>query len=771
MARVVRHESERDRWEMVFGAPDPRLDGYVLSYCAYDERTGSFVRRRELPSDRVVAIVNLGAPIRVRTAEGWAEHPDGFLAGLDDTYALTETTGAQRGVQIDLSAVGAHLLLRMPMHELTGRVVTLEALFGRAGAAAARGARRRPPAGRRASSCSTRSSWSGWTTRSRRCRASRARSAGCARAAAACAWRRWRPRSAAAAGTWPPASASRSGVSPKLLGRILRFQRAVALAGDRPRLGRDRPALRLLRPGAPDPRLQPVRGQLAGRVRAPPAARRRRRCRRLTRCSETRRASRRGCDALVRARRGRPRRARGGRGRGRARQDAPAAPRRRARRRGGHERAAAPPGSELEHEFAFGAVRQLLEAHARSRAPRRWRRRRSGCPSDVASRGPLLGALRALLAGREPRRGAAAAAVHRRRAVGRRAQPALPGVPRPAAGGAAGRARGRHSPALPGEDRAVLEAIATTATDVLGAGAPERGRRRGARGAAPGRRARAGVRRRPAGASPAATPCSSKSCWPSWPRAEGARTRRAPARSSGSARTRSGPAWRSGSRRPAPTRVCSPRPSASAGASRGGSPRSVPTPGRWPWRSRCSATACELARRRGARGPGARSGGARRAAELGGRRPVDGRPLQPSAIRSSAPRSASRYPVAELRTRPRTRRAVARRARRPPGVLAIHLLAAPAAGRPLGRRDARDGGARGARPGRSRARRRLLAARARRAAAAGAAPRAVARARAAPRPPPASRARPTAARGLGGGGRARGRARAGLDALRAGALA
>ena len=65
MARVVRHESERDRWEMVHGAPDPRLDGYVLNYCAYDERTGSFTRRRELPSERVVIILNLGEPIRV----------------------------------------------------------------------------------------------------------------------------------------------------------------------------------------------------------------------------------------------------------------------------------------------------------------------------------------------------------------------------------------------------------------------------------------------------------------------------------------------------------------------------------------------------------------------------------------------------------------------------------------------------------------------------------------------------------------------------------
>ena len=135
MARVVRHESERDRWEMVYAAPDPRLHGYVLDYCAYDERTGSFTRRRELPSDRVVIIVNLGDPIRVLTPDGaWTLQPDGFFAGMHDTFAVVETVGAQRGVQIDLSPTGAHLLLRVPMHELTGRVVELDRLFGRSGA-------------------------------------------------------------------------------------------------------------------------------------------------------------------------------------------------------------------------------------------------------------------------------------------------------------------------------------------------------------------------------------------------------------------------------------------------------------------------------------------------------------------------------------------------------------------------------------------------------------------------------------------------------------
>jgi AraC-like DNA-binding protein len=122
---------------MVHGAPDPRLRGHVLSYCSYDERTTSFTRRRELPSQRVVMIVNLGEPIRVLAPggpEGWSDQPEGFFAGLHDSYALTETRGSQAGVQVDLTPVGAHLLLGLPMHELSHRVVRLDELFGGAAA-------------------------------------------------------------------------------------------------------------------------------------------------------------------------------------------------------------------------------------------------------------------------------------------------------------------------------------------------------------------------------------------------------------------------------------------------------------------------------------------------------------------------------------------------------------------------------------------------------------------------------------------------------------
>ena len=115
-----------DRWTFIRAAPDPRLRGYVHDYCAYDERTESFTRRRELPGDNVVAIINFGPPIKI---DGEPVR-EGFFSGLHDTYVLSETEGAQQGVQINFSPLGAHLLLRVPMHELAGQLVPLDELFG-----------------------------------------------------------------------------------------------------------------------------------------------------------------------------------------------------------------------------------------------------------------------------------------------------------------------------------------------------------------------------------------------------------------------------------------------------------------------------------------------------------------------------------------------------------------------------------------------------------------------------------------------------------------
>ncbi|WP_433441144.1 hypothetical protein [Nonomuraea sp. CA-141351] len=50
-----------------------------------------------------------------------------FVAGLHDSYVLATHTGASHGIQVDLTPIGAGMLLSVPMQEVTNRVVGLEA--------------------------------------------------------------------------------------------------------------------------------------------------------------------------------------------------------------------------------------------------------------------------------------------------------------------------------------------------------------------------------------------------------------------------------------------------------------------------------------------------------------------------------------------------------------------------------------------------------------------------------------------------------------------
>jgi hypothetical protein len=115
------------------GAASPRLRGIVREYWGYAERTEGPLRRRELPSAGIVFIINLGEPLRIaqpgvepRVVPGGG----GFVAGLHESYSLTETAGSQEGIELLLSPLGAYRLLGQPMDALVNRSVTLDDLFG-----------------------------------------------------------------------------------------------------------------------------------------------------------------------------------------------------------------------------------------------------------------------------------------------------------------------------------------------------------------------------------------------------------------------------------------------------------------------------------------------------------------------------------------------------------------------------------------------------------------------------------------------------------------
>jgi AraC-like DNA-binding protein len=118
---------------IVHRAPHPALARHVVSYYGFGEETGAPTRRREGPAAAVVVVISFGHEWRIGDARDAARPFDrhtSFVAGLHDGAVLTEHDGRTEGMQVNLEAPAAGTLLGVPMHELAGRTVPLDALLG-----------------------------------------------------------------------------------------------------------------------------------------------------------------------------------------------------------------------------------------------------------------------------------------------------------------------------------------------------------------------------------------------------------------------------------------------------------------------------------------------------------------------------------------------------------------------------------------------------------------------------------------------------------------
>ncbi|MGE3289589.1 MAG: helix-turn-helix domain-containing protein [Pseudonocardia sp.] len=104
--------------EYVPGRPHPALAGLVTRYAGYREHSTTPVRRRQAPTDTCTLILGLDPPLRLHGPAGPVVRRS-FLAGMHDAAVLTEFTGDQAGVQVDLTPLGAHVLLGRPLDALT----------------------------------------------------------------------------------------------------------------------------------------------------------------------------------------------------------------------------------------------------------------------------------------------------------------------------------------------------------------------------------------------------------------------------------------------------------------------------------------------------------------------------------------------------------------------------------------------------------------------------------------------------------------------------
>src|SRR5258706_4175297 len=134
--RTIQHDSVLGVWESARADPAVALRPYVREYVGWREHTTSPLVRRELPSEIVPVIVNFGAPIRIFDPDNpsrWATL-DSFTTVVYETFVLVGTSGPSGGLQIDLTILGARLILGRPLRDLANLVVSLEDVLGRAAA-------------------------------------------------------------------------------------------------------------------------------------------------------------------------------------------------------------------------------------------------------------------------------------------------------------------------------------------------------------------------------------------------------------------------------------------------------------------------------------------------------------------------------------------------------------------------------------------------------------------------------------------------------------
>lgn len=116
------------------GRPHPSLRGVVLRYEGFEQRTTVPAVFRELPCTFVPIIIDLDAGWSVAHRQHAAPLRLGsFIAGVTDGPVLVGHQGSARCVQVDLTALGARQLAGMPMSELANQSVPIDDVFGRFG--------------------------------------------------------------------------------------------------------------------------------------------------------------------------------------------------------------------------------------------------------------------------------------------------------------------------------------------------------------------------------------------------------------------------------------------------------------------------------------------------------------------------------------------------------------------------------------------------------------------------------------------------------------
>ncbi|TGQ94418.1 AraC family transcriptional regulator [Mesorhizobium sp. M8A.F.Ca.ET.208.01.1.1] len=138
----MQRPKEQDRsisglFEMRRRLPNAALDGVVTDICGYRETATGHFRNVEYASLTVPLVISFAEPFAI----GLGKAPDdndrfaSFAAGLFAGPVMIESFGGACCIQVNFTPLGARRFFRLPMSELTDSMVVLDDVLGAEGAA------------------------------------------------------------------------------------------------------------------------------------------------------------------------------------------------------------------------------------------------------------------------------------------------------------------------------------------------------------------------------------------------------------------------------------------------------------------------------------------------------------------------------------------------------------------------------------------------------------------------------------------------------------
>lgn len=124
---IRRGESGTGAWWLMEREPHPLLRPYVLVYEDYESARTEPQADRHAPFGGMPLIWTFeGRLDQLDARTGAMRSSNDFIAGLHERSATTVSAGRTRGVQVNLTPIGAWMLLGMPMSELANSFITLD---------------------------------------------------------------------------------------------------------------------------------------------------------------------------------------------------------------------------------------------------------------------------------------------------------------------------------------------------------------------------------------------------------------------------------------------------------------------------------------------------------------------------------------------------------------------------------------------------------------------------------------------------------------------